>query len=331
MMMKKVLSCALALAAVAALDLQARFVSPEAELKRGVVASFPLTIQTPVSIFKSTGGKYPYQFTYRPAQNELSTVLFGAQDENSEIRLVKSGDASDLVNLTPASTSLQFLDARLKITRKYFREAFLANVVSSILTVSGLLPQETHKGTCIIDEMQAGIAMKWVLQNPEELRGMQAYIETKAAQKNITFTNKPLLLIDLLNGSDQLTSNDYNFLNKYFTLVSPTDTEKMEFYDKATAILMDITTSDVKYSNVAESCCQRFLRQIEDDCNGFKTGDMLADGAKVAFWALTGSLIVLAANELVGNQVRDAVRAGCTKIKTSVRDCFSTANTPAVV
>lgn len=330
MMMKKILSCALALIAVLAVDLQAKFVSPETELKRGVIASFPLTIQSPVSIFKSTGGKYPYQLTYRPAQNELTTVLFGAQDENG-IRLVKSGDASDLVNLTPASTSLQFLDARLKITRKYFREAFLANVVSGILTVSGLLPRETYKGTCVVDEMQAGIAMKWVLQNPEELRGMQAYIEAKTAQNNITFTQKPLLLIDLLQGSELLTANDYNFLNKYFTLVSPTDTEKMEFYDKATAILMEITTSDVRYSNVAESCCQRFLRQIEDDCNGFKTGDMLADGAKVAFWALTGSLIVLAANELVGNQVRDVVRSGCTKIKTSVRDCFSTANAPAVV
>lgn len=313
-MMKKYFSYAFAMSVIVASGLQAHLVKPQSELVKGGVAPAALTVNDPILVFKSTGGKYPYMLDYRPAQNEFKTVLFGASGEKG-IRLIDTKNPADLVNLTPASSDLKFLDARLKISRKYFREAYLGNLLVSCLTVSKLLEAEPYKGIPLVDEMQAGIAMKWILQNPEELRGMISYIQTKATSNSIAFKNKPKLLLELLTNADQLTDRDYALINRYFTLVSPNDEQTLDFYNKATAFLTEITTSDVKYSNVAESIAQSFVRQVEEEYNGLKTADILAYGAKVGFCAVTGSLVVLAINEMVGNPIKNTVKSCCGAIK----------------
>lgn len=294
MMLKKfIASGVLALACATAVNLHADFVSPEAQEAGSKTAftSFPLTIAEPFAVFKSVGAKYPYMLRYDPAENTFTSVMCGTNIDGSP-RLAKT--AQDLVELVPVRRTVKALDAGIQIDRKYdgFRESYIGCMIAGVLTLTGILPQEEYPGTFLVDELTDGIAMKWVLRNVDEFKAVRQYLENKIAEKGLTFAKKPSLLIDIRKGGANLDASDYAFLNAYFTLVSPTDESTMEFYNKATAIMTDITTCGVDFGNAAEGFGIKFMRLIEKDCSDFKLPEWCADGAKLAFTALTTAIFV---------------------------------------
>lgn len=312
MMLKKfIASSVLALACVTAVNLHADFVSSEAELKTISSRSVSLTLAEPFAVFKSIGAKYPYMLRFDPAESNFTSVMCGTNIDG-KVRLAKT--AEDLVGLIPVRRTIKALDAGVQVDRKYdgYRESYIGCMIAGALTLAGVLPQEEYPGTFLIDEMTDGVAMKWVLKNVEEFKGLRQYLENKIAEAGLSFTKKPHLLIDIRKGGANLDAGDYGFLNKYFTLVSPLDQEKMEFYEKATALITDITTCGVDFGNAGEGFGLKFMRLIEKDCSDFKLPEWTADGAKLAFTALTTAILIKLFTNYVANRAQntahDAVR-----------------------
>lgn len=309
MMVKNILSSVLVFLSVASVSLQADFVSPENEQTRGrgVVTSFPLTIAKPFAVFKSVGAKYPYLLRFDPAPNTFTSVMCGTLDAETGARLSKR--AEDLENLVAIRRTIKALDAGIQIDRIYqgYRESYIGCFLEAVLTTCGVLPQEEYPGTLLIDEMRDGVTMKWVMQNIQEFKAIKAYVEKKIAQDNLTFSTKPHLLVEILKGGINLDESDYAFLNKYFTLVDPADEATMDFYNRATAIMTDITTCGVDFGNAAENFGIKFMRLIEKDNAGFKVQEWLADGAKYTFVVLTTAVLVKIFMDYVGNRVQNKI------------------------
>jgi hypothetical protein len=330
MLRKFIASGVLALACATAVNLHADFVSPEAELveKKAGFTSFPLTIAEPFVVFKSVGAKYPYMLRFDPAENTFTSVMCGTEIDGSP-RLAKT--AQDLEALIPVRRTVKALDAGIQIDRKYdgFRESYIGCMIAGALTLTGILPQETYPGTFLVDEMTDGVAMKWVLRNAEEFKSVRQYLENKIAEKGLTFAKKPSLLIDIRKGGANLDASDYAFLNAYFTLVSPTDESTMEFYNKATAIMTDITTCGVDFGNAAEGFGIKFMRLIEKDCSDFKLPEWCADGAKLAFTALTTAILIKLFNDYVSTpaqgKAKNAVGSAGEYVNTKVGEFFPAA------
>ncbi|MCA9508612.1 MAG: hypothetical protein KC505_09340 [Myxococcales bacterium] len=329
MMVKKILSSALVLFSAVAVNLQADFVSPENKA-RGIVTSFPLTVAKPFAVFKSVGAKYPYMLRFDPAQNTFTSVMCGALDDESP-RLSKK--AEDLENIVPIRITVKALDAGIQIDRIYqgYRESYIGCFLEAMLTTCGILPHETYPGTFIIDEMQDGVAMKWVFQNLQEFKAFKAYVEKKVAQGNLTFSSKPHLLVEILKGGIAgLDASDHAFLNQHFTLVDPADDAIMDFYNRAAAIMTDITTCGVDFGNAAENFGLKFMRLIEKDCSGFKVPDMLADGAKLAFTALTTAILVKLFMDYIAKPAQDGAANAVGRAGNAIKERILPAQNQAV-
>ena len=323
MLKKFIASGVLALACATAVNLHADFVNPEAEEigTKTVLTSFPLTIAEPFAVFKSVGAKFPYMLRYDPAENNFTSVMCGTDIDGSP-RLAKK--EQDLVALVPVRRTVKALDACVQVDRKYagFRESYIGCMIAGLLTLTGILPQEEYPGTFLVDELTDGVAMKWVLRNVEEFKAVRQYLENKIAEKGLTFAKKPSLLIDIRKGGANLDASDYAFLNAYYTLVSPTDEPTIEFYNKAIAIMTDITTCGIDFGNAAEGFGIKFMRLIEKDCSDFKIPEWCADGAKVVVTALTTAILMKLFNDYVSTpaqaKAKNAVGSAGEYISTTV-------------
>src|SRR5688572_24861118 len=121
-----------------------------------VYEEFKMTDQ-PFMFFK-TFGKYPYAIHYDPAVNQLNTTFLGCIDEKTK-EVVAPKKGSQLETLVPIRFTQNFVDANVKIDRKYkgWRESYIGQILESRLQRYGLIPTHTFDGVFMVNEYRLGI------------------------------------------------------------------------------------------------------------------------------------------------------------------------------
>ncbi len=318
MFMKKALSSMLLLFFVVNVDLQAELLNLQGKQMPGAKG---LTYAKPFAVFKAyKGAKFPYMLRFDPAQSTFTSLMCGAQDENGDVHLAKTSE--DLGKLIVLRSTLKSLDGGFQIDKIYpgFRDSYIGRSIEEIMSIAGLLSREAYAGNFVIDEMIQGVDMKWVFQDVAGFKSFRSFLEKSISEKNLSFSKKPYLLIDIIDGFEDLDESDADFLNQYFIMVDPEDEDVVEFYNQAIGLIKDITTCGVDFGPAGEDFGIKFMRLIEKDCSKFKMGEWAADGAKLAFTALTTAILVKLFMDYVGKPVQDKASSGVGAAGIAIKD-----------
>lgn len=215
--------------------------------------------------FKAADGfKFPYMMVCNPALNQWNTVLCGAI-KNGAPRFAKR--AEDLENIVALRNTIKFADNGTKIDKKYqgFREAYLAIAIELALKSVGLISNEGYTGRVLVDEYAAGLPMKWVLGSIEHFRSLRNYMIRALSVPGAKLpSQKPLLMIEFLDGNADFNEDDKTFLNACFQVLDSTDAEVCAFFDRAETKLADVMDATSSAKQVKEDIGEMFLNRIED-------------------------------------------------------------------
>lgn len=302
------LSIALCVGTVSALDIN--------ELVRGREVSDASkdqfkTLDQPFCFFK-TIGEDPYMIVYHPGKNEIKTVTCGTRDKNGAARRAKK--ATDFVNLTPIRGTVLIADAGLKLDEKYrgYRKTVIGKFLDNTLKTIDLLPDRKYKGCVLVDEYQAGMPMKLVLRDAQDLSNLRKYLEYHFKRMAVIPSKKPLLVLEVTNSPDLFvaardvrsvaeSNSDVEFLERYFELADPMNTDVRDFFEKSQFIFMETLYKLGDAKTVGKSLGEIVFDDIEKKSIDFKTVDV------------AGALITLAIGWLVFESCKDAFKGHVVK------------------
>ncbi|MFA5306211.1 MAG: hypothetical protein WC365_02065 [Candidatus Babeliales bacterium] len=237
--------------------------------------------------FKAADGfKFPYMMVCKPALNQWNMVLCGAV-KNGTHRFIKH--AEDLENIVPLRNTIKFGDSGTKIDKKYqgFREANIAILLELFFRSVGLMSNEGYAGKVLVDEYAAGLPMKWVLGSIEHFRALRNYMTNALSVPGAKLpSQKPLLMIEFLDGKADFNEDDKTFLTNCFEVLDPTDAEACAFFDRAQTKLAGVMDATSSAKQVKEDIGEMFLNRVEDYSSLETKKVVLGLSAAVAFYFL---------------------------------------------
>jgi len=260
-------------------------------------------------MFFKTFGKCPYAMHYDPAINQLSYTFLGCLDTKTE-NIVLPRKGAQLATLIPVRFTQKFLDANVQIDRKYsgYRETFIGKSLEGGLKALGVMSDHQFEGSFMINEYKNAVPMKWVLRDMTDLKGLITYLKAKFTEENIVPTKKPLLLLEIVNNTNALDAADLEFLNTYFEILDPLDSNVKAFFSACQDTLNDAmdVSKDAKY--VLESFSEMVLRDIEKGDQEFKGKELAVKMVVLVAAAFTTALIVDVLTDLVIKPTREKIK-----------------------
>ncbi len=242
-----------------------------------VAAERPELVKTDQAVvfFKALkGDKYPMLLKLSPAENKMTIILCGTKTANGKVKLAKK--ACELRDMVAIRNSVKSADGctQTQIDKKYegYREAYAAIALTKLLMFAGLYPAEGYNGTVLVDEYVQGLPMKIVLSNMKQFAALKAYLIANFKNSNVVpATQKPLLLLEVLDKEAVLSDSDKAFLNTYFELLDPCNAAVKTFFDNAQKLQYDLMDKTKDAKVVAELFCEAQLRKMEELVSDFDT------------------------------------------------------------
>lgn len=237
----------------------------------------------PVGFFKSTN-KYPYHWVYNPATNSLRQVLCGAYDRElgGNVELKKP---EQLAALSPLRFSVMNMDQSTIEDVKYrgYRDTMIGQVVEEFLKTIKILPDKHFKGRLFVDEYQEAIPQKWVFANAKEFGYLRKYIQANFNLHDVKpLAQKPILILDILKNSADLTAADCAFLKTYFTVVDPSNSEVVSFFKKnekhAVKAMALINPFKKEAISIKQNFAEKQFHKLEELCKKFSLEEYAAMG-----------------------------------------------------
>lgn len=227
-------------------------------------------IDKPVFMFKTTA-KDPYYMIYRPGSNVLDVVMFGYYPGKGR-HVYRVNKSNDISKLMPIRQTTLFIDGPVKIDVKFpgYRESYIARASEEVFKTIGFLPEHYFKGVPFVDQYLENMPSKWVFSNVEHFAAFRSYVQPLFEASELLSKNlpKPLLVLEVESAAKQLSSDDYVFLNRYFTLCDLTNPDVKAFFancqepiNKAIAQIKD--AKQVK-EGFADACFRHFESLIKE-------------------------------------------------------------------
>jgi hypothetical protein len=223
----------------------------------------------------------PYLMNFDPSTNKIKLVFCAAQNARTK-DIKKVTKPAELETITPIRLTLKNSQPKaLQIDKKYpgCREAWVGIGLEKMLKFMTLIPDDKYKGTVLVDEYKAGLPLKLVVQNPEELHYLLNYlIKNLATNKQlvITLANRPLLLLECAKGINAISDTDKFLLKALFVVVNPKNEKVKEFFRSGMEKYVDSLDASKGAINIAESFGETILRMSEDNLCEFKGKDLAA-------------------------------------------------------
>lgn len=247
-------------------------------------------IDTPVALFKTTA-KDPYLMVYKPGASVLETIVFGWY-KGTGTRVERVADATTQLELMlPIRQTLLFEDGPVKLDKKFvgWRESTIARGYEDIFKAIGVMADPYYKGNPLVDQYLEGIPMKWVLNEATEISSLRKYLQPRFDEAGIAGKGekKPVLIIEFDGQDREITKEDQEFINKYFSPCSLTDEAIKTFFTTHQSKIRDAIVNGKDAKQVGESFADMMFRQIESVTSEFKTKEM---AVAIVFGLLSGLL-----------------------------------------
>lgn len=265
------------------------------------------TLDQPFCFFK-TISEDPYMIVFHPGKNEINSVICGTRDKERGPRRAKK--AIDFANLIAIRNVVLFADAGLKLDEKFrgYRKTVIGSFLDKALKTISVLPDRKYKGLALVDEYKAGLPMKWVLRDAQDLTNVRKYLEKHFRKMAIVPAKKPLLVLEITNspdlfasarGIDGLAEADVDFLENYFELADPMNPEVCEFFQRCQFDFMETMYKMGDAKTVGKSFGEIIFDDIEKKSIDFKA----VDAAGVLMTVIIGWLVFESCKEALKGHV----------------------------
>jgi len=238
-----------------------------------VFAEFTKGNFQPVMYFEapSKGGD-PIMSTYNPINNKLNVLIFGCTTPSSYV--VKVDNPSDYEKLE-VNRFKEFIRPESKTLVKDFRcrgsrEAFFGFVAEEVLNALNLVPFKKYKGLPFGDPYKQGIPSNWVFNSADQLKSLVVYLKKEFSSNNIQpLTRKPLLVVEVLDKTQQIDNESLAFLKNFYTLLDASNPVVAKFFTEAQKMIRKAHLRTKDSAPIAQDACEAVFLDVEKKCNDF--------------------------------------------------------------